>query len=237
MAWCQWAVVRFCHICAHSKQKWWWLAVNRDSLWVIGTITMGQVPVVKAGAFVKRFCRTILNNAPSWWGMAFRASPMGLPGTKVPVAAYLQRMQLTVARVRPTRPSISLYCMPSRASASTSCLIPMGLDGALLEQSVRLEKKICNCWFDLATVRRQIWGNDNLSCGFGNWRSQLALKWKSGLGKVGFLWGAVIGRFCVNFSPLETQKFHPYRFYCLKWGVTFSQECIISIIQSWIIHN
>ena len=98
-------------------------------------------------------------------------------------------------------------------------------------------EKICNCWFDLATVRRQIWGNDNISCGFGNWRFQLALKWKSGQVKVGFLWGAVIGKFCVNFSPLETQTWHPYRFYCLKWGVTFSQECIISIIQSWIIHN
>ena len=36
--------------------------------------------------------------------------------------------------------------------------------------------------------------------------------------KVGFCWGAVPGTFYVDFSPLETQKFPPYRFYCLKSG-------------------
>ena len=36
-------------------------------------------------------------------------------------------------------------------------------------------EKICNCLFELATVRRQIWGNYHLSCGFGLRRSHLAL--------------------------------------------------------------
>ena len=80
-------------------------------------------------------------------------------------------------------------------------------------------EKICNCWFELVTVRRQLGGNDHLSCSFEFWRSHLALKWKSGQGKVRFRWGAVTGTFHVNFSALEAQKFDPYRFYCFIWGV------------------
>ena len=49
-------------------------------------------------------------------------------------------------------------------------------------------RKYVQLLFELDTVRRQIWGNDHLSCGFGLWWSHLALKWKSGQVKVGFLW-------------------------------------------------
>ena len=65
---------------------------------------------------------------------------MDMPGSKVLVAAFLREMRLTVVRVRPRRPAIALCCMPSWASASTSCLIHMGLNEALSEQS-ELRKK------------------------------------------------------------------------------------------------
>ena len=100
---------------------------------------------------------------------------MDFPGTKAPVAPCFRRTRLTLARVWPMQPTIALCCMPSRASASSPCLMPMGLDGALLEQSVRIEKKIFQCWFELATVQRQIWGIHLLSWSFGLWRSHLAL--------------------------------------------------------------
>ena len=50
---------------------------------------------------------------------------------------------------------------------------------------------------------RPISGDDHLSCNFGLRLSHLALKRKSGQGKVGFRWGAVTGTFHVNCSPLE----------------------------------
>ena len=71
---------------------------------------------------MKRLCWTILNKAWSWRGVVFRWAPMDLPGTRVPVAACLRRMRLTVARVRPTRPAIAPCHIPWRASASTLCL-------------------------------------------------------------------------------------------------------------------
>ena len=97
-------------------------------------------------------------------------------------------------------------------------------------------ENICNCWFELVTVRRQLGGNDHLSCSFEFWRSHLALKWKSGQGKVRFRWGAVTGTFHVNFSALEAQKFDPYRFYCFIWGVNniFFQECTMDCGQTWV---
>ena len=110
-------------------------------------------------------------------------------------------MQLTVAWLRPTRPAIALCCMHSWASASTSCVIPPGDERGIIRTISGNWEKICRCWFELATVWRQIWVNDHLSCSFGLRRSHLALKWKSKQGKVRFLWGAVT--FHVNFSPLK----------------------------------
>ena len=43
--------------------------------------------------------------------------------------------------IRPTRPATVLYRMSSRTSANTPCLTPMELDGASLDQSVRIEKR------------------------------------------------------------------------------------------------
>ena len=108
---------------------------------------------------------------------------------------------------------------PTWASASTSCLIPIGVGRGIIKTiSLNWGKKICNCLFNVATVWKQIWGYDHLSCGFVLQWSHLTLKWKSGQGKVGFRWGAVTVIFHVNFSPLEAHNFDPYRFYCLKWG-------------------
>ena len=88
-------------------------------------------------------------------------------------------------------------------------------------------RKYMQLLFELATVRRQIWGNDHLSCGFGLWRSHLASKWKSGQGKVGLV-GCSHRFFHVNFGPPGAQKFDLYRIYCLKWGRNnlLVQECM-----------
>ena len=110
----------------------------------------------------ERSCRTILNKA--WSGM------------KVPVAARLWRMWMMVARVRSTWPAIALCRMPSQASASTSCLITIWVGWGIIRTISEKWEKICNCWFEFATVQRQIWGNDHLSCSFGLWRPHLALK-------------------------------------------------------------
>ena len=110
----------------------------------IGTVTTGQEPVVdvfwpalipykfliyavKAQAFMKWSCQTILNKAQSWQGVVFQSAPVDLPSTIVPVAACLQKMWLTVARIRPMWPAMALCHMPSRASASTSCLMSIGV--------------------------------------------------------------------------------------------------------------
>ena len=85
------------------------------------------IHAAKARALMKWSCWITLNKVRFWRGVVFRGSPVDLPGTKVPVAACLRRMWLIVARVRLMRPVIALCLMPSRASASTSCLIPVGV--------------------------------------------------------------------------------------------------------------
>ena len=69
-------------------------------------------------------------------------SPVDLPGTKVLVAACLRKMRLRVAEVKPLRPAIALCRMPSRASASTTSLIPMGVGRGIIRTiSGNWEKK------------------------------------------------------------------------------------------------
>ena len=86
----------------------------------------------KARVFMKRSCQTILNKAWSLRGAVFRGAPAYLHGTKVPVATCFQRTWLMVAPVRPTRSAIALCCMASRASASTSCLILVGVGRSII---------------------------------------------------------------------------------------------------------
>ena len=143
---------------------------------------------------------------------------MDLPGTKVPVAACLRRMRLMVVRVRPTRPAIALCCMPSRASASTSCLVPIDLDRALLQQSLRVEK-ICNNWFELVTVQRQIWGNDHLKLRF--WTSTIPLGIEGNVrprkGRVSL--GSSHGYMSCQFQPLRRAKFRSISILLPQMGV------------------
>ena len=183
---------------------------------------------VKAWALMKQSCRTILNKARSWRGVVFRGDLMDLPGTKAPVAACIQMMQLMVTRVRPKQPAIALCRMPSRANASTSCLTPIGVEWVIIRTISENWGKTCNCWFELVTLRRQIWGSSHISYDFGLRPSHLALKWKSGQSKVGFHWVAVTGTFHVNFSTLKAQKFDAYRLYILKLGCNnLFYKCIL----------
>ena len=183
---------------------------------------------VKARALKKRSCWTILSNAQSCRGVVFRGAPEDLPGTKDPVAACLLSMWLTVARVKPTRAAIAPCLMPSRASANTSCLIPIGAGRGIAQTIRKTFEKICKYWIEVVTVWRLIWWNGHLYCGFGARRSHLTLHWMSAHGSVGFRWGTITGSYHANCSQVETQKFDPHRFYCLQWGCNnlFCQECI-----------
>ena len=91
---------------------------------------LGDVALVKENK--EESCRTILNKTRSWRGVVFRGAPVDLPGTKVPVTTCLRTMRLTVALVRPKRPAIAPCRMPSQASASTSCLIPIGVGRGII---------------------------------------------------------------------------------------------------------
>ena len=147
-------------------------------------------------------------------------------------------MLLTVARVRTMRPTIALCCRPSRASASTSCLTPIRVEWGIIRTISENWAKIFNCWFELATGRRQIWGNDHLN--FGLRRSHVALKWKLSQGKVGFRWEMLTGTFHVKkFSPLESQQFDPHRFHCLNWGCsnTFSMSVLNFHLRCFHVFN
>ena len=117
----------------------------------------------------------------------------------------------------------------SRASANTSCLIPIGVGRGIVGTIRKNFEKICKYWFKVVTVWRLIWGNDHLYCGFEAQRSHLTLHWMSAQGSVGFRWGTITGPYHANFSQVETQKFDPHWFYCLQWGChnLFCQECMI----------
>ena len=47
--------------------------------------------------------------------------------------------------------------LPARASAGTSCLMQIGVGWRVSRTIMRHEKEICNCWFELPTMRWQIW--------------------------------------------------------------------------------
>ena len=196
------------------------------------------IRAVKARALKKRSCRTILSNARSCRGVVFRGAPEDLPGTKDPVAACLVSMRLTVAPVKPTRAAIAPCLMPSRASANTSCLIPIGVGRGIVRTIRKTFEKICKYWFKVVTVWRLIWGNDHLYCGFGARRSHLTLHWMSAQGSVGFRWGTITGPYHANFSQVETQKFDPHWFYCLQWGCNnlFCQECTLFICNKTFVY-
>ena len=117
----------------------------------------------------------------------------------------------------------------SRASANTSCLIPIGVGRGIVRTIRKTFGKICKYWFKVVTVWRLIWGNDHLYCGFGARRSHLTLHWMSAQSSVVFRWGTITGPYHANFSQVKTQKFDPHWFYCLQWGCNnlFCQECIL----------
>ena len=119
--------------------------------------------------------------------------------------------------------------MPSWVSVSTSCLILIGVERGIMRKIGENWEKLCNCLLELATVLRQIWGNDHLICSFGLGQPHLALEWKSGQGKARFHWGAVTVTFRVNFSPLEAQKSIYIDFIASNGGITtfFSKSVYI----------
>ena len=176
------------------------------------------IRAVKTRALKKRSCRTILSNAWSCWCVVFWGTPDDLPGTKDPVAACFLSMRLTVARVKPTRAAIASCLMPSRASANTSCLIPIGVWRGIVRTIRKTFEKICKYWFKVVTVWRLIWGNDQLYCGFRARRSHLTLHWMSAQGSVGFRWGTITGSYHANCTKVWSTLFYCNNLFC--------QECI-----------
>ena len=114
------------------------------------------IRAVKARALKKRSCRTMLSNARSCRGVVFWGAPENLPGTNDPVAACLLSMRLMVAWVKPTWAAIAPCLMPSRASANTSCLIPIGVGRDIARTIKNTFEKICKYWFRVVTVWRLI---------------------------------------------------------------------------------
>ena len=117
--------------------------------------------------------------------------------------------------------------LPSRASASASCLMQIGVGWRAIRTISETWERNMQLLIRTSHNAKADLENDHLSCGFGLRRSHLSLKWKSGQDKVGFRWGAVTGTFHINFSPLEAQKCDTYRFYWLKW------DCNKLFFQKW----
>ena len=170
----------------------------------------------------------MIGNCWGTWLIMLGFMDLGWPRVCRRSTSVLLSMRLTVARVKPTRAAIAPCLMPSRASANTSCLIPIGVGRGIVRTIRKTFEKICKYWFKVVTVWRLIWGNDHLYCGLGARRSHLTLHWMSAQGSVGFRWGTITGPYRANFSQVETQKFDPHWFYCLQWGCNnlFCQECI-----------
>ena len=212
-----------------------------------GSVTTGQEPVVdgfparphstqilhlrhQGMSPIKRFSRSILSKAWSWRGVVFRGAPVDLPGTKIPVAACLRRMQLTVAWVRSMWPAIALRHMPSHANASTSCLISIGVG-----------RGISNFWIISGNwekiLQLLIRTCHSAKADLGKWPPKLrfwtsmiplALSWKCGRWSL-WHWAESVAKVRSAFIGEHSQihsmalsarwkKIGPYRFYCLKWG-------------------
>ena len=247
MTCCQWATVRFRHLCAHSKLRWQWLAVSRG--FVVGSIcpvTTGQESVVNRCATSPHHSvqishprrqgpstqETILSDHPQQCMVLPRCCLSGSPWR----LAWHQRssgsMPIEYAVDGSTSQthtgSNSTLLNALTASAKTSCLIPIGVGRGIVRTIRKTFEKICKYWFKVVTVWRLIWGNNHLYCGFRARRSHLTLHWMSAQGSVGFRCGTITGPYLANFSQVETQKFNPLWFYYLQWGCNnrFCQECI-----------
>ena len=98
MTCCQWVIVRFCHLPAHSKWRRRCLQSRGSSLWVCRHSNQGtrasclwfssqpsfhtnssSTPSMPENLWS---CQTILKKAQSWRGVFFRGAPVDLPGTK-----------------------------------------------------------------------------------------------------------------------------------------------------------
>ena len=174
-----------------------WVELSWASCGSIGMVTTGQelavdgFPASPHSMQIPHPCRqdpgtyeAILSDQPQQSTVLTRCgllwSPHGLALHQVPVATCPRRMWLTVVRVRPTRPAITLCRMPSWESASNTCLISAGVGWSII-------RKIGESWEKYTIV-------------------DLNLNWKSGQGKVGFHWGAVTGT--LNFMSISAHWNH-----------------------------
>ena len=140
MACCQWAIVRFCHLCAPLAGT---VVVGSQGLpcGSIGTVTMEQELVVDcfpsshhSTQIPHPFCQgprtyeAILLDHPQ---QSMALTKCGLPRSPRELARHQSfsgcrppKDGSTVTRVRPTRPAIALSYMSSCASANISYVIP-----------------------------------------------------------------------------------------------------------------
>ena len=242
MTCCQWAIARFYHLCAHSKRRRWWMAVNRGFLvWVYRHGNHGT----RAGCWwfygqpsflANSSCtnEAILSDHPQLSTVLTRCglprSPHGLAWHQSSIGNMHPEDVVDGNQTHATSNSTLPHAFTGKCKRSMPNTYRVGL-GIIRPISENWEK-ICSCWFELATVRRQIWGYDQLSCGFGFRRSHLALKWKFGQGEAQFLWEQSQIHF-MSFSAQwrHTKSIH-IDFIASYGGVTtpFFQECIYSFM-------
>ena len=188
MTCCQLATsATYCHLCAHSKQRWQWLVVNRVSLcvyrhghhgtragywWFSGQPSFHTNP--SSASQGPGTYETILSDHPQQSTVLTRC---GLPWSPRELAWYQSS-----SGSMPPEVAVDSSTSQTQTSNSTVLHAFMGkckhfmcntYRGIIRTISEDWEKE-SNCWFKLTTVRRQIWGNNHLSCSFGLLRSHLA---------------------------------------------------------------
>ena len=116
---------------------------------------------------------------------------------------------------------MQLCCIPSQASASTSCLTPIRFGRGIIRTISGNWEKICYFWLispiDCHSAKADLW---KCSPKMQFWTSTIPLGIEvKGRPKYGRIWLGSSHRYIsCHFSPLEAQKSDPYRLYCLKWG-------------------
>ena len=221
-----------------------WQSTGASLCGSIGTVTTGQEPVVDGfmasphSLQIPHPCpstnEAILSDHPQLSTVLTRCglprSPHGLAWHQSSIGNMHPEDVVDGNQTHATSNSTLPHAFTGKCKRSMPNTYRVGL-GIIRPISENWEQ-ICSCWFELATVRRQIWGYDQLSCGFGFRRSHLALKWKFGQGEAQFLWEQSQIHF-MSFSAQwrHTKSIH-IDFIASYGGVTtpFFQECIYSFM-------
>ena len=236
MTCCQWATVRFLHLCAHSQAKTTVVGSQQGlRCGSICPVTTGQESVVNRCATSPHSVQishprrqgpstqeTILSDHPQQCTVLPRCCPSESPWR----LAWHQRssgsmpfeyaVDGSTSQTHTGSNSILLNTLMGKCKH----LMPnthRGWTGHYSNNQKYFWKNMQILIQSCHSVKIDL-GNDHLYCGFGARRSHLTLHWMSAQRSVGFRRGTIMGPYHANFSQVETQKFDPHWFYCLQWG-------------------